>query len=158
MRLIRSIARMQRISRALKTERKTIGFVPTMGYLHAGHCSLARKSAAECDVTVMSIYVNPLQFGPKEDFKKYPRDLKRDAALARKNGVDYLFVPADSQMYPDPYRRRGPAGHRLKNMLTSYQKTVMVTCIKRHKDVLNNEAIEAKDEGVFSLRKERSFF
>jgi pantoate--beta-alanine ligase len=106
MKLIRSITRMQRISRALKAEKKTIGFVPTMGYLHEGHCSLVRKSVRECDVTVMSIYVNPLQFGPAEDFTKYPRDLNRDAALAKKNGVDYLFVPDDSEMYPASYRTR----------------------------------------------------
>ncbi len=90
----------------LKNERKKakiIGFVPTMGYLHPGHISLARQSVKECDVTVMSIYVNPMQFGPREDYKKYPRDLKRDAELAKKAGVDYLFVPSDEDMYPEGF-------------------------------------------------------
>lgn len=104
MKLIRSVALMQRISRKLKADNQTIGFVPTMGYLHEGHCALVRKSVKDCDVTVMSIYVNPLQFGPSEDFTKYPRDLKHDTALAKKNGVAYLFLPTDSEMYPVPYR------------------------------------------------------
>ena len=79
---------------------KTIGFVPTMGYLHAGHISLAAQSVKESDITVLSVYVNPAQFAPGEDYKKYPRDLKRDAALAKKAGVDYLFLPKDSEIYP----------------------------------------------------------
>ncbi|MGD7045411.1 pantoate--beta-alanine ligase [Jeotgalibacillus proteolyticus] len=79
---------------------KTIGFVPTMGFLHEGHFSLVKKSLAECDTTVMSIFVNPLQFGPNEDFDKYPRNLERDTALARQNGVDVLFIPAADEIYP----------------------------------------------------------
>jgi len=75
-----------------------------MGYLHKGHLSLVRRSAEENDVTVASVFVNPLQFGPKEDFKKYPRDLKGDEAALRKAGTDVLFYPEAAQMYPHPYR------------------------------------------------------
>ncbi|MCK4994701.1 MAG: pantoate--beta-alanine ligase [Candidatus Omnitrophica bacterium] len=100
MKIIRSISSMKK---CIKNERKKgpkIGFVPTMGYLHQGHISLAQQSVKECDVTVMSVYVNPTQFGLHEDYKKYPRDIKSDAALAKEAGVDYLFVPSDSDMYP----------------------------------------------------------
>lgn len=94
---------MRQLSQALKQKGKTIGFVPTMGYLHKGHLSLVRQAKKNCDITVMSIYVNPLQFGSKEDFKKYPRDLKRDAQMAEKVGVDYLYIPEHKQMYPEGY-------------------------------------------------------
>lgn len=80
---------------------KRIGFVPTMGYLHDGHASLVRYAAEQCDVVVMSIFVNPLQFGPKEDFSRYPRDLERDQAIAAKAGVTVLFTPSVEEMYPD---------------------------------------------------------
>jgi pantoate--beta-alanine ligase len=81
---------------------KTIGFVPTMGYLHEGHLSLLRRARAENDVVVLSIFVNPLQFGPNEDFDKYPRDEERDLAMAREAGVDYVFLPDARVMYPRP--------------------------------------------------------
>lgn len=77
-----------------------IGLVPTMGYLHEGHASLMRRAGSECEFTVVSVFVNPLQFGPNEDFDKYPRDLERDAALAEKNGVALLFAPSVKEMYP----------------------------------------------------------
>jgi len=79
---------------------KSIGFVPTMGYLHAGHLSLAHRARAENDRVVMSIFVNPTQFGAGEDYAVYPRDLDRDAALARSAGVDVLFAPAAAVIYP----------------------------------------------------------
>ncbi|MCP4650928.1 MAG: pantoate--beta-alanine ligase [PVC group bacterium] len=100
MKLIKSITSMQKISRILRKNRKTIGFVPTMGYLHEGHLSLVKRAVRDCDITVMSIYVNPLQFGPSEDFKSYPRDLKRDMSLAKSAGADYIFLPSNKQMYP----------------------------------------------------------
>lgn len=77
-----------------------IGFVPTMGALHAGHLSLVERSRLECDVTVMSIFVNPLQFGPAEDLSRYPRPVEDDERLARDAGVDILFRPDVSDMYP----------------------------------------------------------
>lgn len=81
-----------------------VGFVPTMGCLHEGHLSLVRASRRENDVTVVSVYVNPSQFAAGEDLERYPRDERRDAALLRREGVDVLFLPADAEMYPAPYR------------------------------------------------------
>lgn len=78
---------------------KRIAFVPTMGYLHEGHLTLVDQAKKHGDVVVMSIFVNPLQFGPGEDLARYPRDLHRDAALAEARGVDVLFAPADHEMY-----------------------------------------------------------
>ena len=103
MRIVTSIAAMQRQARQWQRTGKRIGFVPTMGYLHAGHMSLvkrARQAAGKSGVVVVSIYVNPTQFGPKEDFSKYPRDLKRDFKLCRVQGVDVVFTPGDKEMYP----------------------------------------------------------
>jgi pantoate--beta-alanine ligase len=94
---------MQRLSNRLKSEGRSIGFVPTMGYLHKGHLSLVERSVKENDFTIASIFVNPIQFGPKEDFKKYPRDFKRDESMLKRAGVDALFYPAANRMYPDPY-------------------------------------------------------
>jgi pantoate--beta-alanine ligase len=79
---------------------KTLGLVPTMGGLHEGHLSLARAATAQCDVVAASIFVNPLQFGPTEDFEKYPRALECDAELLQKAGVRLLFVPSVAEMYP----------------------------------------------------------
>jgi len=82
----------------------TIGFFPTLGYMHEGHASLIRRAREECDVVVISIFVNPLQFGPNEDFDRYPRDMERDLAIAEKAGVDVAFVPSLAEMYPTPIR------------------------------------------------------
>ena len=79
---------------------RTVGLVPTMGYLHDGHASLMRKAAEECDVVAATIFVNPLQFGADEDLSKYPRDLERDSGLAVQAGVDLLFTPPGEEMYP----------------------------------------------------------
>src|SRR5579863_6721675 len=83
-----------------KSADKTLGFVPTMGYLHAGHLSLARAARAENDVVVASIFVNPTQFGPNEDLSRYPRDLPRDLALLESAGVDAVFAPSANEIYP----------------------------------------------------------
>jgi pantoate--beta-alanine ligase len=77
-----------------------IGFVPTMGYLHEGHASLMRRAKQECGFAVLSVFVNPLQFGPNEDFDRYPRDFERDRALAESCGVDVMFMPSVQEMYP----------------------------------------------------------
>ena len=83
----------------VKKQGKRIGFVPTMGFLHEGHLSLIRKAAKDADCVVVSIFVNPIQFGPGEDFKKYPRDSRRDLRLCRDNGVDVVFMPTPKMLY-----------------------------------------------------------
>jgi pantoate--beta-alanine ligase len=83
-----------------KANRAAVGFVPTLGYLHQGHASLLRKARAECESVVLSIFVNPLQFGPNEDFEQYPRDIERDLRMAEENGVDVVFIPEVKEMYP----------------------------------------------------------
>jgi len=95
---------MQAVTERLHREGKTIGFVPTMGYFHEGHLSLMRIVKERAKVVVVSIYVNPAQFGPNEDLKKYPRDFEHDEALAEEEGVDILFYPDDSEMYPEGYK------------------------------------------------------
>jgi len=87
-----------------KSQGRSIGFVPTMGFLHEGHLSLVRESVRRADVTVVSIYVNPTQFEPKEDFKQYPRDIHRDTELLKNEGVDYLFLPDNKEIYPEGYK------------------------------------------------------
>lgn len=86
-----------------KSEGKTVGFVPTMGYLHEGHASLIAKSVKENDKTVVSIFVNPIQFGPSEDLASYPRDLHRDCELCKALGCDLVFNPESEEMYGDNF-------------------------------------------------------
>jgi pantoate--beta-alanine ligase len=103
MRIVRSIASMQKLARRWRAGGVKIGFVPTMGYLHEGHLSLvsrARKLVGAKGKVVLSIYVNPTQFGPNEDFSRYPRDFARDARLCRGAGVDVVFAPENQEMYP----------------------------------------------------------
>lgn len=101
MKVIEAVAQIKDIVHKEKKKGKTIGFVPTMGFLHEGHITLAKQARQENDVVIMSIFVNPLQFGPNEDYERYPRDPKRDTVLAEKAGVDYLFMPSVNDMYPD---------------------------------------------------------
>ena len=97
--LIKSVKKMQEIAKRGKGNGKRVGFIPTMGFLHAGHLSLVRVSKRECDITVVSIFVNPTQFGPKEDFGKYPRDISRDMRLLKGLKVDIVFCPKAEEMY-----------------------------------------------------------
>jgi len=87
-----------------KREGKTIGLVPTMGFFHAGHLALMQEAGKQCNKTVVSIFVNPRQFGPGEDLEKYPRSFARDAQLAQETGVDLLFAPTPEEMYPSGYQ------------------------------------------------------
>jgi len=104
MKIIKDIKTIRPILLAAKKKQKTIGFVPTMGYLHEGHAALLRQSKKENDVSVLSIFVNPKQFTPREDFEKYPRDWKKDELLAKKEKVDIIFYPSVEEMYPQGYR------------------------------------------------------
>src|SRR6478672_11139611 len=82
---------------------RSIGLVPTMGYLHEGHLSLLRAAREECDIVVMSLFVNPTQFGPGEDLDRYPSDEERDARLASEAGVDFVYAPSVAEVYPDGF-------------------------------------------------------
>jgi len=104
MEVITNPSQMQTLMRSLKKQGKKIGFVPTMGYLHEGHLSLIRCSKKENDITVVSIFVNPIQFGANEDFGRYPRDFERDKSLCEKENVDYVFYPSYEEMYPDGFQ------------------------------------------------------
>lgn len=103
MKIISDIREMQETCLQIRKSGRTIGFVPTMGFLHEGHLSLLDIAKNSADVAVMSIYVNPYQFGPNEDFSSYPRDLEKDQSLAEGRGCDILFTPDDKQIYPEPY-------------------------------------------------------
>jgi pantoate--beta-alanine ligase len=98
--ICRTIEEMRAACRAARREQPRLGFVPTMGALHAGHISLVRAARRQCDAVAVSIFVNPTQFGPKEDFSKYPRTLERDRELLEAEGVAILFAPSDQEMYP----------------------------------------------------------
>jgi len=102
MKILRSVKQTQALTANLR-KNKVIGFVPTMGYLHAGHLSLIKAAKKRADVVFVSIFVNPLQFGPNEDLSNYPRDFKRDEMLCLNSGVDYIFYPGAKELYPDGY-------------------------------------------------------
>jgi pantoate--beta-alanine ligase len=104
MKVIRKIKSMQKIADDLRKKGKKIAFVPTMGYLHEGHLSLVRIAKKWGDVVVVSIFVNPTQFGPSEDYNSYPRDEKRDLSLLKKEKVDFVFIPSVEEMYPENYQ------------------------------------------------------
>lgn len=101
MRIVRTIAEMQSLCRSLRAGDSVIGFVPTMGALHEGHLSLMRRARSECHTAVASIFVNPLQFAPGEDFAKYPRTFEADCRSLEMEGVDVLFAPDAAEMYPN---------------------------------------------------------
>ena len=101
MQVIRSVKEMKTRSMDLRRHGKTIGFVPTMGFLHEGHLSLVDLIRKDCDILLLSIYVNPTQFGVGEDFDKYPRDTERDLELCRSRGVDLVFIPESSEIYAE---------------------------------------------------------
>ena len=103
MKIIDKVDKMKTYARIMKKQNKLIGFVPTMGYLHQGHHSLIDAARKQTDCVIASVFVNPIQFGPNEDYKSYPRDLKRDEELAKASGVDVLFYPSKDQMYPPEF-------------------------------------------------------
>ncbi|MEK5079946.1 pantoate--beta-alanine ligase [Solibacillus sp. FSL W7-1436] len=100
MNVLTTIAELREVVQMAKYNRQSIGLVPTMGFLHEGHLTLAANARRENELVIMSIFVNPTQFGPNEDFESYPRDLPRDTELAKSAGVDYIFAPSVEEMYP----------------------------------------------------------
>ena len=105
--LVRAKAELRAALAAARREGRSIGLVPTMGCLHEGHLSLLRAARAECDVVVMSLFVNPTQFGPGEDLDRYPRDEERDAELAAEAGVDLVYAPPVEEVYPEGFSTAG---------------------------------------------------
>jgi pantoate--beta-alanine ligase len=103
-RVVQSPGLMQGLSMALRAQNQTVGLVPTMGALHEGHLSLIRHARGRCDALVVSIFVNPLQFGPQEDFSAYPRTFERDLLLCRQEGVDVIFRPDHDVLYPPNFQ------------------------------------------------------
>jgi pantoate--beta-alanine ligase len=103
MEVIQRIPQMKEVSRKARSEGKVIGLVPTMGFLHEGHLSLVREARKMADIVVVSLFVNPAQFAPTEDFDQYPRDVTRDAELLTSEKTDYIFLPKAEEMYPENY-------------------------------------------------------
>ncbi len=99
MKILTTVKEVREYVKGARMEGKTIGLVPTMGYLHEGHASLVKRSVSECDVTIVSIFVNPTQFAPNEDFDAYPRDLEHDVKLLEECGADCVFHPEEAEMY-----------------------------------------------------------
>jgi pantoate--beta-alanine ligase len=104
MRIVTKIAELRQFVGKAREAGESIGLVPTMGYFHEGHLSLMRQAKAENDRIIVSLFVNPIQFGPQEDFAVYPRDLERDREMAAATGADWLFVPEAGEMYPEDYQ------------------------------------------------------
>ena len=102
--VVRTVEEMKALSREIRQKGQRLGFVPTMGFFHEGHLALMRYARPRCDQLVVSLFVNPIQFGPREDFREYPRDFERDAKLAQGEGVDILFAPEAEDMYPQGFQ------------------------------------------------------
>ncbi|MDP2853213.1 MAG: pantoate--beta-alanine ligase [Smithellaceae bacterium] len=150
MRVIESIKEMQAHCESLRLSGKKISFVPTMGYFHEGHLSLMKEARKTADHVVVSIYVNPTQFGPKEDFSKYPRDFERDAQMAQSVGVDVIFFPANTEMYPNAYQSYVDVGQVTQNLCgmsrPGHFRGVTTVCCKLFNIVKPHSAIFGKKD------------
>ena len=121
MKICRTIAEIRRETNPSKRKEKNIGFVPTMGALHEGHACLLRQCRRENDVSILSIFVNPIQFGKNEDFSKYPRQFEKDEKLAKKEKVDIMFHPSVEEMYPDEILTKIDVGALSKNLCGKFR-------------------------------------
>ncbi|CAB4545768.1 MAG: pantoate--beta-alanine ligase [Actinobacteria bacterium] len=159
MKLIQSATELQKLLDIDRAEGKTIGFVPTMGALHQGHISLVRLAQKSCDVVVVSIYVNPLQFGPEEDFEKYPRTLNQDQELLEANGVQYLFAPTVEEIYPNGTeitQRAGVVGSTFEGASRPGHFDGMLTVVNRLMEIVQPNAVvfgEKDAQQVFIVKK-----
>ncbi|MCX5895883.1 MAG: pantoate--beta-alanine ligase [Proteobacteria bacterium] len=123
MQVIRSIKEMQAFSESARQQGKTIVLVPTMGFLHEGHATLMREGRKKGDVLVISIFVNPAQFGPGEDYEQYPRDWESDVKIAESAGVDCIFTPDAGEMYPDGFQTTVSLSQVTGNLCGIYRPT-----------------------------------
>jgi pantoate--beta-alanine ligase len=159
MKVIHSATELQKQLDLDRAEGKTIGFVPTMGALHEGHLSLVRLAQKSCDVVVVSVYVNPLQFGPEEDFEKYPRTLSNDQGLLEANGVQYLFAPTVEEIYPNGAeitQRAGVVGSTFEGTSRPGHFDGMLTVVNRLMEIVEPNAVvfgEKDAQQVFIVRK-----
>jgi len=159
MKVIHSATELQKQLDLDRAEGKTIGFVPTMGALHQGHLSLVRLAQKSCDVVVVSVYVNPLQFGPEEDFEKYPRTLSNDKELLEANGVQYLFAPTVEEIYPNGAeitQRAGVVGSTFEGTSRPGHFDGMLTVVNRLMEIVEPNAVvfgEKDAQQVFIVRK-----
>jgi len=117
MKIIENIKELVTAIKRWQSNRKTIGFVPTMGALHEGHLSLIKAARKECERVVVSIFVNPMQFGPEEDFSQYPRDLKKDKRLLKLEKTNLLFIPKTEEIYPEDFNTKVIVDEKLTNTL-----------------------------------------
>ncbi|MBP7766038.1 MAG: pantoate--beta-alanine ligase [Deltaproteobacteria bacterium] len=150
MRVINSAKEMQSHSESVRLSGKRISFVPTMGYFHEGHLSLMKEARRLADEVVVSIYVNPTQFGPKEDFSKYPRDFERDARMAESVGVDVIFFPSNEDMYPAGYQTYVEVEQVTKNLCgvsrPGHFRGVTTVCCKLFNIVKPHNAVFGKKD------------
>lgn len=134
----------------------SVGFVPTMGYLHEGHLSLIRRARAENDVVVVSIFVNPAQFGPREDYERYPRDETRDLALLEKEGVEKAFLPTVEEMYPPQFDAwvevKEPVAQRLEEASRPGYFRGVTTIVARLFDIVRPERAYFGEKDAQQLR------
>jgi pantoate--beta-alanine ligase len=150
MKVIESISEMQKFSESLRIKGQMISFVPTMGYFHNGHLNLMKEGKRRSDFLVVSIYVNPTQFGPGEDFEKYPRDFERDARLSESVGVDVIFMPSNAEMYPVNFQSYVEVEETTKNLCglsrPGHFRGVATICMKLFNIVKPNITIFGKKD------------